>query len=195
MAYTDAELRTLIAGGETATVEFKERLRDPELLARLISAFANAEGGVVLVGVGDRGSIIGCDTGEVSRAFHGALARIINPPKVDLEATEVDGKRVATITIGRSASVTVAKSGAFRRDADKVVPLGTQQILQSLQQTGPTSENAAGIAEALHGLTEQVAQLQKQIEDANTIRGQMPNYIIGGIIGAILGALLSALLT
>lgn len=60
VAYTPDEVRKMIAAGESQTVEFKSRVPDFRTVARLISAFGNAEGGVVLVGVDDRGETPPC---------------------------------------------------------------------------------------------------------------------------------------
>jgi len=53
-------LASLIARGESASVQFKER---PDILrtflARYVIRFANSEGGIILFGVGDDGQIVG----------------------------------------------------------------------------------------------------------------------------------------
>lgn len=193
MAYTAEQIAALIHQGESGTVEFKTRLRDGRMLGRLVSAFANADGGVILIGVGDNGEVIGTDIGEVTRAFHLALANIVNPPKVDLEATVVNGKAIATITIGASDRLTVADTGAFRRAGSRVEPMAASEIVGNLQDHGTPPEDAHALADAINKLTEQISQLQEKVDRANSIRGQLPNYFIGGLIGAVFGALLAAL--
>jgi predicted HTH transcriptional regulator len=192
--YTPDDIRTLIAQGESQRVEFKTKLRDGTILGRLISAFANAEGGIVFVGVGDRGEIVGTDVEQVARAFHLALANIVNQPKVDLEATAVDGKQVATITIGQSERLTVAGSGAFRRTGTRTEAMGTEQIVGNLQQHGTPPEDARSLADAISGLTQRILELQEKVERANSVKGQLPNLFVSGLIGAVLGVLLTALL-
>ena len=51
------ELYTLIAQGEGFTSEFKRSM--PSDLGREMCAFANASGGVILLGVTDKGKIVG----------------------------------------------------------------------------------------------------------------------------------------
>ena len=53
------QLRSLVAKGEGATVEFKRKASNPEKIVREMIAFANTAGGVLLVGIGDDGSIPG----------------------------------------------------------------------------------------------------------------------------------------
>jgi predicted HTH transcriptional regulator len=54
-----SEVRKLAAGGETHTVEFKRRITQPERVIRELVAFANTDGGQLLVGVNDDGVLSG----------------------------------------------------------------------------------------------------------------------------------------
>lgn len=56
------ELRKLIDGGESETVEFKTSF-DKEV-AETSAAFANTRGGVLLIGASDRGEIKGIRIGK-----------------------------------------------------------------------------------------------------------------------------------
>ena len=69
---TDERIEDLIAGGETDTVEFKQTARhnlhtktkDPRLelvIAKTVAGFLNAEGGTLLIGVADDGTVTGLD--------------------------------------------------------------------------------------------------------------------------------------
>jgi hypothetical protein len=40
-----------------------------------------------------------------------------------------------------------------------------------------------------------IDQMRADIAYGNTVRGQLKDYIVGGIIGAVLGAILTGLLT
>lgn len=53
------EIRRLVFGGENAHVEFKRKVKFPEKIIREMVAFANTEGGHLLIGVDDDGSIPG----------------------------------------------------------------------------------------------------------------------------------------
>ena len=53
------DLRKLVARGEGLTIEFKRKASDPAKIVREMVAFANTVGGVLLVGVGDDGTIPG----------------------------------------------------------------------------------------------------------------------------------------
>lgn len=52
-------LKSLIARGEGSSLEFKRKATFPEKIVREMIAFANTAGGLLLVGIGDDGSIPG----------------------------------------------------------------------------------------------------------------------------------------
>jgi predicted HTH transcriptional regulator len=60
----DRYLRNLIAGGENQTLDFKYAINDSRKIARALVAFANTDGGRLLVGVRDNGSIAGIRSDE-----------------------------------------------------------------------------------------------------------------------------------
>jgi predicted HTH transcriptional regulator len=57
-------LKKLIEGGENQTLDFKFAINDSRKIARTLSAFANTDGGKLLIGVRDNGSIAGIRTDE-----------------------------------------------------------------------------------------------------------------------------------
>ncbi len=57
----EGQLRLLLPRGESTTLEFKKNVPSPKVLAREISAFANTDGGLIILGVDEDGQIIGVD--------------------------------------------------------------------------------------------------------------------------------------
>lgn len=53
------ELKQLVSRGENVNLEFKRKASYPDKIVREMIAFANAEGGILLVGVGDDGELAG----------------------------------------------------------------------------------------------------------------------------------------
>src|SRR6187551_3739284 len=53
------QLRKLVAAGEGSTLEFKRKATYPEKIVREMIAFANTKGGILLLGIGDDGTIPG----------------------------------------------------------------------------------------------------------------------------------------
>ena len=62
------ELIEKIHLGEDATIEFKRALPHRSSLADEIAAFANARGGVILIGVDDNAEIVGINRQELDKA-------------------------------------------------------------------------------------------------------------------------------
>src|SRR5512143_2731566 len=60
----DNYLKKLIAEGENQHLDFKYCISDSRKIARTLSAFANSDGGRLLIGVRDNGSIAGIRSDE-----------------------------------------------------------------------------------------------------------------------------------
>ena len=80
-------LADLITLGEGFTTEFKQSL--PSDLGREICAFANATGGVILIGVDDAGTVIGVQDHNRLKSQVQSVARSADPPvAVEVESEE-----------------------------------------------------------------------------------------------------------
>lgn len=78
---TIQELTDLVARGEGLHVEFKRKLPEWDKLVREIVAFANTEGGFLLIGVDDDGTMCGVrDAQEVEEAFALNVSAYVHPP-------------------------------------------------------------------------------------------------------------------
>ncbi len=64
LAVMSAYIKKLIAEGENLHLDFKFCISDSRKIARTLVAFANTEGGIILIGVRDNGSIAGIRSDE-----------------------------------------------------------------------------------------------------------------------------------
>ena len=97
-----SELLEIIANGENSGVEFKRDDVRPERLAKEIVALANLQGGRVLLGVEDDGSISGVQRDDLETwVMDTVFGRYIHPLILPFyeELALDDGKRVAVVTI------------------------------------------------------------------------------------------------
>jgi ATP-dependent DNA helicase RecG len=79
--YHTADALTLIRQGENSSVEFKSANAHPDSLARELVAFANTQGGTLLIGVEDDGAISGLTESVDHEAHIANIARNnVNPP-------------------------------------------------------------------------------------------------------------------
>ena len=53
------DLRKIILQGESEIVEFKESLQLKDEIGESVSAFSNSKGGIILIGISDKGKIKG----------------------------------------------------------------------------------------------------------------------------------------
>ena len=89
-------IRSMIVAGESETVEFKTRLPSNHVVARVLSAFANTSGGVLLIGVAEDGQIVGLSTSEAnheSAAIKKVATSLLSWP-IKIDAVVVDDKIV-----------------------------------------------------------------------------------------------------
>lgn len=100
-----AELRRLVARGEGQTLEFKRKAAFPEKIVRELIAFANTDGGTLLVGVDDDGSIPGVKFPEEEwLLIENELTRTCRPTlEWNAGLVRISEKRfVLAVEIGRS---------------------------------------------------------------------------------------------
>lgn len=77
------DILRLAAGGEGRNLEFKQGLPRDEKVARTLAAFANTRGGILLVGVGDRGEVLGAPSPRATlRSLRRVAAELLEPPLV-----------------------------------------------------------------------------------------------------------------
>lgn len=90
----------LIAQGEHQQQDFKYCINDSRKIARSLVAFANSDGGRLLIGVKDNGKIVGVSSDEEYYMVE-AAAKIYSLPKIEFttQQWDVDGKVVLEILI------------------------------------------------------------------------------------------------
>ncbi len=97
------ELKRMIMRGENDTVDFKQRVTQPEKIARTIVSFANTRGGTILIGVKDSGYISGVDPEEELHTLRIASEFYCNPPvPICYEEVEENKKTVLKVSIHES---------------------------------------------------------------------------------------------
>ena len=90
----------LIAKGEHQTQDFKYCISDSRKIAKSLVAFANTDGGRLLIGVKDNGKIIGVRSDEEYYMVE-AAAKIYSNPKIDFTTQQwnVEGKIILEVMI------------------------------------------------------------------------------------------------
>ena len=93
-------LLSLISQGEHSQQDFKYKVQDAVKLAKSVSAFANTDGGRLLIGVRDDGNISGVKSEEEIYMMHAAAYKYCKPEsKIGFETFHADGRTVVIATI------------------------------------------------------------------------------------------------
>lgn len=107
------ELQELIARGEGAKIQFKLDGVRAERLAKQVVAFANMNGGHILIGVDDAGGIVGIARDDMQEwLMDTVIGRYVHPSIIpDYEEIAIGGAKVAVLTVPRG----IAKPYTLRR--------------------------------------------------------------------------------
>ncbi len=108
-----AQLLELIAQGEDARVEFKSSFQKDVI--ETLTAFANTQGGAVLLGINDSGQTVGVTIqAETVQGWINQCKQVTSPRIIpDVELIQLDGKTVAAVSIGEYPIKPVACKGRY----------------------------------------------------------------------------------
>lgn len=119
-------LLSLIREGEHQQQDFKYRVSDACKLAKSVSAFANTDGGRLLIGVRDDGHLSGVRSEEEIYMMHQAAYKYCKPePSIKFDTFHVDGRTIVVATVPPSDKRPICahdeegKSRAYIRIADE----------------------------------------------------------------------------
>ena len=132
---TPEGIARVIANGESETAEFKSRLPPDHIVARELAAFSNTKGGILLIGVGDRGEILGLSDDEVTNVVS-RLQRItasLLPWPTNVGVVEIDGKNIVHAIIEKAPvyyAITTSTGTFYQRDLTKVVEVPATNFLE-----------------------------------------------------------------
>jgi len=101
MQFTPEDIRARIEEGEGKNLEFKRGLPRDEKTARTLCAFANTRGGLVLIGVGDRGELWGAPhPRETAARLRTIAAGSIEPPlAVEVGKSVIDERTIVWCSV------------------------------------------------------------------------------------------------
>ena len=130
-------IQSLIDSGEGYNVEFKVRVPSKvRELTEEICAFANADGGYLLIGVDDNGLIIGTDLENDKRsAIQGSISEISPALHCDMYAVNISNKTVWVIDVPSGKDKPYIFSGSiFVREGANSQKLRTVEEMRSFFQ-------------------------------------------------------------
>ncbi len=97
-------LLNLIGEGEHQQQDFKYKVTDAQKLARSVSAFANTDGGRLLIGVRDDGHLSGVRSEEEIYMMHQAAYKFCRPEaSIKFDTYHAEGRTIVVATVPPSA--------------------------------------------------------------------------------------------
>jgi len=140
-ALTLERLQALVAAGENQTVEFKRKVANPTKIAREAVAFANATGGVLLIGIEDNLTIYGLtepdgDEFLLDRALATACSPEIPHYRYRVDISDTAAVLVYAIDEGQQKPYTLQEDGTktiYVRVEDRAIQASKElrQVLQA----------------------------------------------------------------
>ncbi len=179
-----AELRQLIVQGENSKVEFKERC-DQEAI-ETAAAFANTNGGAILIGVSDYRVITGITIGkETLRDVANRISQAIEPRVImEVEPVEIEGKSVLSVQITESQIKPVSVKGiCYKRVGNSNRVMSPQEIAQMhLKSVGQTWDQLSVVSAKNHDIDEQKIQWYLTRREANCNVAQPQNMTVPDLL-------------
>ncbi|MCK9631130.1 MAG: putative DNA binding domain-containing protein [Methanoregula sp.] len=178
---TIEELNDLIKNGENESVEFKTRLFDPQIIAKILGAFANTKGGTIIIGIDDLAHIVGVeDIPRTIRILKQATTQIDPPLEISIETVQFENKSVVVAKVPKSEkSLHSFKGVFFQRVGHTAIPISSKNIIEGIHKN-QLSENE--LRQELTILANAVERLNSQIIIMGSWKTKIVDYTIGAII-------------
>lgn len=136
----NTDLSNLIGSPENERLEYKAVLPPARSLAQMIAAFANSNGGLIILGVNDANGEIKI-TG-LSEDFHAngvthkAIDLLSSKPNIKYEYLSHKGKRLYVIEVEKSLAVVAIENKIYTRNGTKII-LSNPEIKQDTNNRLP----------------------------------------------------------
>lgn len=187
------EITKLIQQGDNDQLEFRRHSGGPNLLSKLISSFANASGGKLIIGVDEKGKISGCKKESIMDTFNKAKEKLIPCPDISIEFIELEKKEIAIISIEKNENIVASSLGVFKRTDTSDEIMVPAEITTKKLSTATNNDFKNTIEEMAQQITQLTISLDdtvKRYQDKNKLSRKILEWIACGIIGIILSMLI-----
>lgn len=139
----------ILSQGENSAVEFKSAGTNTEMMAREMISFANTNGGVILVGVEDDGTVSGIDTGKQNEAWVSNIARdaVVPPLNVVAQILDYQGTNLLYVNVPKGKHKPYhSNSGKFYIRVGSTNRAPSQaELMRLFQQSGSFHFDQTGV--------------------------------------------------
>jgi ATP-dependent DNA helicase RecG len=161
-------IKELIKQGESKQLEFKENVQKEDI-AKIISSFLNAQGGIVLIGVEDKGKIIGIKNARSTQAVleKYLINSIVPEAPITFSIERINKKDVMLVKVWNGSKPPYVFNGSiyFRKGSRtvKASPNDISKLIIERQQTELHWERQAASGVELDDLDQQ--EIRNTIKD------------------------------
>ena len=124
----------LIKEGESEKIEFKRDITKD--IYKEVCAFANADGGYIIVGVDDEGNVVGCNAKKVLDIVASSLQSITPLPKIKTYKLSIEDKDIIVIEVEKASALCFVGGVAYIRIGTGIRPLSIQEIIMLSAELG-----------------------------------------------------------
>ncbi len=191
-------LETLLSQGESGTLEFRRSLRTPDEMARIMAAFANAEGGKLILGVAEKSStprhVEGCDAAVMRKLFDAAVGVLQPPPHAEFKEITQGNEQVVVISVAKATQPVSLHGAVYRRYTDQVRTISAEDLKdilsggKSAQGNGNSQSNISlnHLATMLADSSKQIERLEQNLQQQQSLSKRLPEWVISAVVGIIL---------
>ena len=178
------DFKKLLQQPESKNLEFKVRIPDMRHIVSNLVAFANTNGGKLIIGIDENQRIVGIDNIEHASQVINKAANTVSPPlKINIQTLEIKGKKVLVVEIPKGdKSPYFAGGRAWQRVDASNVPLTSEILFANISQR---STNIKDLIAEIKRLSSTIEKLNKELISARSWKVKIVNIVIGGVIGAI----------
>jgi len=100
------KIKELLRHPESSDLEFKESLHSQQDISEVICAFANTEGGIIIIGADKKGNVVGLkkDPDEIQQKLSACSQSVSPAPLMDVGTAIINEKRIVFARIHRADS-------------------------------------------------------------------------------------------
>ena len=190
---TENDITILQKRGEGPDLEFKLSISSTESLAKLITGFANANGGTLLVGVLQTGVLASINVDRFTRLVEQAKSRIQGVLQLTAYTVNVRGITVGVVEVGKANMPVATSEGYFQRTGNKVIPFDATDLVARMSSLPDHGAVLSSLSATISGQSAEIARLRESFDRANSWQRKAFYAVLGAVAGVLAKALIASL--
>lgn len=128
------EMLQILSRGENENVEFKKK---PDIvgIAETICAFSNTNGGMLFIGVDDKGRLVGVASSVARNSIAEAISAVHPYPRVDIEMINIGNREIVVVKVAKSEKIHSFRGRVYIRIGASNRPLSLEEIVEKAAES------------------------------------------------------------